>query len=513
MSRAGGADHRGRRIAHEVNLGAVRKELRSGRAAMLAQPSEEIPVRFRLHRLVVVVIVLLGAATAVPAAWAGALCIEDTQLDPELGRALDRLVATAEVTVRAPGGCKADGARLIGRFSGREPVLFTLHTAQADHAEKFARAVPWLTRPDAALVRLRAQGRLSAFSVLVDALLAEQRIAAGHDPRAPQPPAGPAPAPAGPAPAPAAPAPAPAPAAPAPAPAPAAPAPAPAAPAPAPAPAAPAPAPAAPAPTPAAPEPAPAAPRAVAPSEAPDAAAPTGEDAPPLAPPAPSTPPPARTVPVPEPLPPVTLPEPVVTAAAPPAPVPAVVLLSEQVSAEGGRAAQPAADARVQASAGSRTWPSPDVLVAGRVRWPNTIAIEVGAGVAWRSLFARAAYQPSARWDFDGRLVEVSGFALAAGYWPAFRRGAWRIGPSVAAGIERITVQRADLRSAEPHPYWDPGVAIGGAVARDLEGVVRVTLHVEGFRSMGRTLRVPGGPELDYNHYSARAALSFAWLP
>jgi hypothetical protein len=235
---------------------------------------------------------------------------------------------------------------------------------------------------------------------------------------------------------------------------------------------------------------------------------------------APSTaaPPLARTVPVPEPLPPDPPPEQVTTAAAPPAPVPAAVPLSEQISPEGSRegsrATPPAADARVQASAGSRTWPSPEVLVAGRMRWPNTVGIEIGAGVGWRSLFARAAYQPSAHWDFDGRLMEVTGIALAAGYRPApFRRGAWRMGPSLAAGIERITVQRADLRSAEAHPYWDPGIAVGGAVTRDFEGVVRVSLHVEGFRSLGRTLRVPEGPEVDYNHYSARAALSFAWLP
>lgn len=129
----------------------------------------------RLQHLVTAAILGLGSAASAQAAPpADGLCIEDTQIDRALGVALERLVATSAVTLRAPGQC-AD-AQLLGRFSGLDPVVFTLHTAGG---ERFARAVPWLIRPDAALARLRAQRRLSGFAVLIEGLLAEWRIATG----------------------------------------------------------------------------------------------------------------------------------------------------------------------------------------------------------------------------------------------------------------------------------------------------------------------------------------------
>src|SRR5690606_36911425 len=128
--------------------------------------------------LVTVVLIGLGAATPARAGGgAGSLCIEDTQVDPGLGAALERLITVA-VAVREPGQCTTGEGALVGRFSGRSPVMFTLQT---ESGEALSRAVPWLKRPDAALVRLRSQGRLSAFAVLVEGLLAERRTAAGSE--------------------------------------------------------------------------------------------------------------------------------------------------------------------------------------------------------------------------------------------------------------------------------------------------------------------------------------------
>jgi hypothetical protein len=500
-------------------------------------------VLFRLHG--VVVVAALGVALAAPAARADGLCIEDTQIEPDLGRTLDRLVTTAVVTVRSPGRCQADGARLVGRFSRLDPVLFTLHTRQG---EKFSRAVPWLTRPDAALVRLRAQGRMSAFSVLVEGLLAEQRIAAGKSGRESQ---------AASAPAVRAPAPAAAERTPSARPAPAATEPTPST-RPVPARAQERPgvaqqpeqAPAAPrtgdAPATDEPEPPPSATVADVPAEAPAAepatAEPAGEPAaaepgtgvavgepaavepgagePAAAVPAPGAtagPAAAGTAPAVSPSPPPAV-QPPIEGAAPsrPAAQRVTVPMSGQDSAERARSDRPdaATAVQVQERPGTRTWPSPEALVAARMRWPDMLGVEVGAGVAWRSLLARASYQPPVRWDLEGRPIDVAGMALTAGYRPAaYRRGAWRIGPSLAVILERVTVQRADLQDAAVHPYWDPGVAVGGAITRDIAGVLRMTVHVEASRSFGRTVRVPDGPEAAFNRLGARAALSFAWLP
>jgi hypothetical protein len=512
---------------------------------MVAQANRRISVLARLLGLAVVVVAVLAA----PAARADGLCIEDTQVEPDLGPALDRLVATAQVEVRSPGGCQAEGAGLVGRFSRRDPVLFTLHTRAGD---KFSRAVPWLTRPDAALVRLRAQGRMSAFSVLVEGLLAEQRIAAGQAARLPRgPSAGAARAPAPPTAEPASSA---RPAAPVSSTRPALvraqerdaaaqpavqPEQQPAAPRAGDAPAAgepeqPSPARAVDAPsneppaepardlpeTPAA-EPA----RDVAAEPAGDVAAepagdvPAGESTagPVAARVAAARSRPASDGPAAVPQPPAPAAQPPTGSAAPsrPASQRVTVPLSGQPQAERSAGAlPPVAAVQVRERSGSRIWPGLEALVAGRMRLPDLVGLELGAGVAWRSVFARASYQPSVRWDLDGRPIEVAAFAATAGFRPtAYRRGAWRLGPSLAMTLERLTVQRVDLQDTAVHPYWDPGVVIGAVVTRDMAGGLRMSLHVEACRSFGRTVRVPDGPEAGFNRLGARVGISIAWLP
>ncbi len=103
---------------------------------------------------------------------------------------------------------------------------------------------------------------------------------------------------------------------------------------------------------------------------------------------------------------------------------------------------------------------------------------------------------------------------LAAGYRPVlYRAGAWQIQLMVAANIERLSLQRTDLDDARSHSYWDPGLAVGGALVRDVGGWLRVRVQLEACRQLGRTVRIPDGPEAAFNQLGARAALSLAWLP
>lgn len=188
--------------------------------------------------------------------------------------------------------------------------------------------------------------------------------------------------------------------------------------------------------------------------------------------------------------------------------------MSGQDATERGSSARPPTVTAARTRPGSRAWPGLDALVAARVRSPDTIGVEVGAGVAWRTLFARASYQAPARWDLEGRPIDVAGMALTAGYRPAvYERDAWRIGLVLAATLERVTVQRMDLQGAAVHGHWDPGVVVGGAFSFDLAGGLGLTMQVEGCRLVGRTVRVPEGPEAAFNHLGARAALSLVWTP
>lgn len=100
------------------------------------------------------------------------ICVASPSTEREAAVDLDRWVATAAVEVRATP-CRLRG--YSGSFVERGgQVLFVLATPDGGRLE---RGVPWLRSARAPLSELAAAGRLSEFSVLVEALLAEDRLA------------------------------------------------------------------------------------------------------------------------------------------------------------------------------------------------------------------------------------------------------------------------------------------------------------------------------------------------
>ncbi|WP_373047583.1 hypothetical protein [Vulgatibacter sp.] len=104
------------------------------------------------------------------------------------GDGLERWLSTVQVEV-VEGACPASNAGgYVGRFEPRGGgVQFRLLGPDGVALE---RAVPWLATVEAPLAQLERSGRLNEFSVLVEALLAEHRLAAAwaQPPPAPQEP-------------------------------------------------------------------------------------------------------------------------------------------------------------------------------------------------------------------------------------------------------------------------------------------------------------------------------------
>lgn len=121
---------------------------------------------------------LLFAATPVEASETSLpICVPDPTTERDGISFLDNWVATARVVVaREP--CPVPGpGRYVGRFEKRgNTVVFVLSTPLSGRLEK---SIPWLNRVDTPISDLLRAGRLSEFSVWVEALLAEDRLLAG----------------------------------------------------------------------------------------------------------------------------------------------------------------------------------------------------------------------------------------------------------------------------------------------------------------------------------------------
>lgn len=120
--------------------------------------------------------VVVAVASIGPSAFAAdrtdtiELCIADQSVSVEVSRAIDESVVTARVEVR-PGSCEASKRdRFVGRFETRNGEIYFVLAARR---QRLWRRVPWLNDADAGLHELARRGRLSAFGVLVDGLVAE----------------------------------------------------------------------------------------------------------------------------------------------------------------------------------------------------------------------------------------------------------------------------------------------------------------------------------------------------
>jgi hypothetical protein len=171
----------------------------------------------------------------------------------------------------------------------------------------------------------------------------------------------------------------------------------------------------------------------------------------------------------------------------------------------------------VRAAAGGRASLLEDLALAaqagGRWRDPEIFGWEVDASLSWRFLFVGAGYQPAASWELEGRTLELTAVPIRAGWrhvlWASRR---WLVVLTVAAVVERLTVQRVDLPRSAAHPFWDVGLGSGVVVARRLAGDLWLGLGLDAALYVpGREVEVPDGPSARLNLVSLRPALTLLW--
>jgi hypothetical protein len=123
-----------------------------------------------------------------------------------------------------------------------------------------------------------------------------------------------------------------------------------------------------------------------------------------------------------------------------------------------------------------------EAMVGGRWRSGDLWSLDVGGALVWRSFFVRAGYQPAAQWSLERRPVQVTVVPLSAGWRPRlWSRGAVWLRANVAALVERFTLRRTDVGSAQDHSAWDAGLAAGLDLGLRWERGMTVGLEAGGF--------------------------------
>ncbi|MBX7116220.1 MAG: hypothetical protein K1X64_17965 [Myxococcaceae bacterium] len=151
-----------------------------------------------------------------------------------------------------------------------------------------------------------------------------------------------------------------------------------------------------------------------------------------------------------------------------------------------------------------------ELVAGGRFRAPNTVGVQVGLAVGWKSALVRAELQPSTGWTLEGRAFSLGALSIGAGWSPWLIEGSsWRLRAEVSLAGEQLTIQRRDLASAVPRLYWDLQVAGAITVDRLTWNELMVGVRLETFVSpTGRTIAIPDGPSVRMSPVGIRLALS-----
>ncbi|AKU92876.1 hypothetical protein [Vulgatibacter incomptus] len=141
----------------------------------------ELPWRAGAFRICLGALLLLALAIPLAAIGAGPrsdviICVDDPLASAGAAAQLDRWMSTANVRAIGPDCSGATSpTTYLGHFENRGPSLaFRLRSPGGLVLE---RRVPWIAGPERALSRLELAGRLSEFSLLLESLLAEDRVA------------------------------------------------------------------------------------------------------------------------------------------------------------------------------------------------------------------------------------------------------------------------------------------------------------------------------------------------
>jgi hypothetical protein len=155
------------------------------------------------------------------------------------------------------------------------------------------------------------------------------------------------------------------------------------------------------------------------------------------------------------------------------------------------------------------------VQVAGSLRNAGLLAPEVGVALRWRSAVVEAGYQAPVRWSLEGREIEVQTVLVGAGWAPRlWQRGRVRVNGKLGMVGERVVLQRQDLErtAARDHAFWDLGAVLGTSLQVRLAGGLSAGLALEGvWFPAGHEIRIPLGPSARLNQLALRLGLRVAW--
>jgi hypothetical protein len=154
-----------------------------------------------------------------------------------------------------------------------------------------------------------------------------------------------------------------------------------------------------------------------------------------------------------------------------------------------------------------------EAQLAGRWRSGDLWSLEVGGALAWRSIVLRAGYQPAAEWQLEGRPIEVTVVPLAAGWRPRlWSRRSLALRAEGALLVEWTRLRRLDLERADYHAHWDVGLSVGAGLALARGERLRVALDAVGFWfPAARTIEISHGPSTRLTTLGARLALTIGW--
>ena len=127
---------------------------------------------------------IASEASAQTAPIAVVLCVDGGDVERDAVSKLSAWVRTAALRATDLDDCDAaDRSAYVGRFARRGTVVeFVLQSPEGD---RLSRHVPWLLTDERALSSLAIDARLSAFAVMIDGLVIEDRLARAEVPPLP----------------------------------------------------------------------------------------------------------------------------------------------------------------------------------------------------------------------------------------------------------------------------------------------------------------------------------------
>lgn len=165
--------------------------------------------------------------------------------------------------------------------------------------------------------------------------------------------------------------------------------------------------------------------------------------------------------------------------------------------------------------------PAPELAAGIRVREPDLVAAEFGAGLRIGPVFATARFQPGTNWTVEDRPVSVSAMGFELGWLhPLWLGEDAQAHGRVAVLAERLSIRQLDIEEDADHEALDAGGELGLVLEARVIGGLWVTVGAEGiWLPTAGSLVIEDEVETNeldwvrvpFNGVGARATLAISW--